>query len=113
MSSAATAPDGTLGYWPEPSDVVASDPAKNTASTLVSPPGGWPKCFTENATLKGLLGKKGLQGKRCRLTARCDAETQRGFTPPVCERALRNVRYATFYETDCRLTNSRAQTKGC
>lgn len=35
----------------------------------MSPPTDWPKCFQENATLKRLLGKKGLAGKRCRLTA--------------------------------------------
>lgn len=65
----ASAADGTLGYWPELSDVTSSDPAKKSASGLISPPTGWPKCFQENATLKGLLGKKGLAGKRCRLTA--------------------------------------------
>ena len=68
MASAAQAPDGTVGYWPELSDVVASDPARNSADKLLSPPGGWPKPFTDNATLKALLGKKGLSGKRCRLT---------------------------------------------
>jgi hypothetical protein len=65
---AATAADGTLGYWPELSDVISSDPAKTSASKLNSPPTGWPKCFSDNATLKALLGKKGLSGKRCRLT---------------------------------------------
>ena len=68
MASAAQAPDGTVGYWPELSDVVASDPARNSADKLLSPPGGWPKSFSDNATLKALLGKKGLSGKRCRLT---------------------------------------------
>ena len=60
---ASTASNGALGYWPEPSDVVSSDPAKNSSSKgLVSPPSGWPKCFSENATLKALLGKTGLFG---------------------------------------------------
>ena len=64
-----TASDGTLGYWPEPDDVCSSDPATKSAESLMSPPTDWPKCFQENATLKRLLGKKGLAGKRCRLTA--------------------------------------------
>ena len=53
--SSASAPDGTLGYWAEPSDVSSSDPSKKSADGLISPPTGWPKCFQENATLKGLL----------------------------------------------------------
>ena len=57
-----------MGFWAEMSDVVGSDPAKTSGSSLVSPPSGWPKCFSENATLKGLMGKKNLAGKRCRLT---------------------------------------------
>ena len=57
---ASTASNGALGYWPEPSDVVSSDPAKNSSSKgLVSPPSGWPKCFSENATLKGASSQEG------------------------------------------------------
>ena len=77
---ASTASNGALGYWPEPSDVVSSDPAKNSSSKgLVSPPSGWPKCFSENATLKALLGKKGLGGKRCRLTGSPSAADKAEF----------------------------------
>jgi hypothetical protein len=60
--------DGTLGYWPSPDDVIASDPATNSGPSLISPPTGWPKCFSTNAKLKALMGKKALAGKRCRLT---------------------------------------------
>ena len=66
--SALSASDGAVAYWPEVSDVIPSDPTKNTASKLNSPPTGWPDCFKENATLKALLGKKALAGKRVRLT---------------------------------------------
>ena len=66
-SSFASARDGTLGYWPELSDVVASIPSKNTAPSLNSPPTGWPGCFSNNAGLKAFLGKKSLAGRRCRL----------------------------------------------
>ncbi len=61
------------GYWPDPSDVVASEGGR-TSGTLVSPPAGWPGCFKENATLKAFMGKKALGGKRCRLTALPSAE---------------------------------------
>jgi len=40
------------------------DPPEN----LLSPPHNWPECFKES-TLKAFIGKSGLKGKRCRLTA--------------------------------------------
>ena len=59
---------GTEGYWHDPTDVVPSDPSRSVGA-LISPPTGWPKPFSDNAALKGLMGRKGLAGKRCRLTA--------------------------------------------
>ena len=64
---AISAATGNMGHWPEASDVVSSDPSK-LGPGLISPPTGWPKCFSDNATLKSLMGKKVLAGKRCRLT---------------------------------------------
>eukprot|EP00966_Prymnesium_polylepis_P211714 4903078-Prymnesium_polylepis.1 len=63
----------TLGYWGDPSDVVSSDPAQKSGE-LISPPSGWPGSFSSNATLKALMGKKQLAGKRCRLTGTPSAE---------------------------------------
>ena len=64
---------GSEGFWPDPSDIVASDPSKKSGK-LVSPPTGWPKSFSENAMLKALMGKKQLAGKRCRLTGQPSAD---------------------------------------
>lgn len=57
-------------YWPEPSDVAYSDGIHTgeARGTLLSPPRGWPELFSSSSALKAFLGKRGLQGKRCRLT---------------------------------------------
>ena len=48
--------------------VRRSDPSAAPASALESPPAGWPEVFKESAELKSFLGKRGLQGRRCRVT---------------------------------------------
>ena len=52
-----TVPNGTEGYWPEPSDVACSDPSRSLAegAPIVSPPSGWPACFKENAVMKAFV----------------------------------------------------------
>ena len=57
-------------YFGAPDDVVASDPSRaSRGPPFVSPPRGWPGCFSSNKALKSFLGgKQALGGKRVRLT---------------------------------------------
>ena len=57
-------------YFGAPDDVVASDPSRaSRGPPFVSPPRGWPGCFSSNKALKSFLGgKQQLGGKRVRLT---------------------------------------------
>ena len=48
--------------------VRRSAPSAAAASALESPPAGGPAVFKESAELKSFIGKRGLQGKRCRVT---------------------------------------------
>jgi hypothetical protein len=57
VMASQTVPNGTEGYWPEPSDVACSDPSRSLAAgaPIVSPPSGWPACFKENAVMKAFV----------------------------------------------------------
>ena len=57
VMASQTVPNGSEGYWPEPSDVACSDPSRSLAAgaPIVSPPSGWPACFKENAMMKAFV----------------------------------------------------------
>ena len=94
MASSLTAAAGTEGYWPEPGDAVCSDASKSLANVpLVSPPGGWPDCFKENAKLKAFVRAHGridcAHARTCTVHAHVSAATS---DPSECAWLLPNVR---------------------
>ena len=64
-------PEDSAHYWPESSDVISSSSGAPAVS-LASPPRGWPDCFQKNTSLRAFMGKRNLQGGRCRLTCAAD-----------------------------------------
>ena len=86
--------EGTMGYWPHPSDVQQLSSPSPTASLIpagpalanahvTTPPSTWPACFREDATFKRLMGKHCLQGKRCRAVGPpTTRQLLEGISPP-------------------------------
>ena len=64
---------------------VRSDPSAAPPASLESPPAGWPSVFSSNKELKSFMGKRGLQGKRCRLTEEATEEQRRAVTAAGAE----------------------------
>ena len=82
--------DGTVGYWPEPSDVVSAEGGTPVplppSAKLLSPPTGWPSCFKDDGSLKRMMGKRGLGGRRCReVEARSEANLRKMLGSKILE----------------------------
>lgn len=69
----------------EAAAAVRSDPSAAPPASLESPPAGWPSVFSSSKELKSFMGKRGVQGKRCRLTEEATEEQRRAVTAAGAE----------------------------